>query len=121
MNIIATAVRRMRAWLSPENSAQLAPTAIHKASLRPGTRERAILHAIRVLHDNAHRTSIQEELDRARIGISFAVVNESLEWLEENRFVTSRMTGPTIDRNGRRKEIFELTDKGKEALRGTNL
>ena len=49
------------------------------------------------------------------------MINESLEWLEENRFIASRMTDPTIDRNGRRKEIFELTDKGKEALRGTNL
>jgi DNA-binding PadR family transcriptional regulator len=115
---ILTALRRIWPWGGTEKSAQDAPTAVREAPACPGTRERAVLHAIRVLHDNAHRTSIQEELDRARIGLNFTAIVTCLEWLEENRFVTSRMTDPTIDRNGRRKEIFEMTDKGKEALRG---
>jgi PadR family transcriptional regulator, regulatory protein PadR len=115
---VSTALRRIRSWLSPESPAQRAPTAIRKAPAIHGGREIAVLHAIRVLHGTAHRTSIQEELERARIEMSFAAINSCLEWLEDNRFVASRMTDPTIDRNGRRKEIFELTDKGKEALRG---
>lgn len=112
------AVRRISAWLSPEKSPQLGRTAIRKASSSLGTRERAVLHAIRILHGAAHRTAIQEEIERARIDMSFTAMGAALEWLEDNRFIASHMSDPTIERNGRRKEIFELTAKGEEALRG---
>lgn len=84
----------------------------------PGTRERAVLHAIRVLHGNAYGVSIQEELERARMDLSFGAIYNCAEWLEENGFVTSRMGEATAERGGRRKKFFDLTAKGEEALRG---
>ncbi len=118
MNIFATALQRLRAYLRPENSAQDAPTAIHKALSKPGIRERAILHAIKVLYDNAYGVTIQEELGRAKIDLSFGAIYTSIEWLEENGFVKSRVGEATPERGGRNKKLYTLTPKGEEALRG---
>lgn len=119
MNIIRTALQRMRAWVGAENSAQLAPTAINKTFAKPGTRELAALHAIRVLHDNAYGVTIQEEIRRAtRRDLSFGAVYLALDWLEENGFVTSRESAETFsERGGRKRKYFSLTEKGMEALR----
>lgn len=120
MNIIQTALRRMRAWLSPEKSAQLARTAIHKTLSKPGTRERAILHAIRVLYDNAYGVTIQEELERAKIDLSFGAINDCLAWLVQNEFVEWHVGSARPDGRGNtvRRKLFTLTPKGEEALRG---
>jgi PadR family transcriptional regulator PadR len=121
MNIFATALRRMRAWVGAENSAQDAPTAIHPAPAKPGTRELAALHAIRVLHDNAYGVTIQEEIQRAtRRDLSFGAVYLAVEWLEENGFITSRESAEGFfERGGRKRKYFSLTEKGTEALRGS--
>ncbi len=118
MNIISTALQRMRAWLRPGNSPQLGRTAMQKQHSSPGTRERAILHAIRVLYDNAYGVTIQEELERVKIDLSFGAIYTSIEWLEENGFVKSRVGEATPERGGRNKKYFTLTPKGEEALRG---
>lgn len=121
MNIFATALRRMRAWVGAENSAQLAPTALRDAPAKPGTRERAILHAIRILHDNAYGVTIQEELERAKMNLSFTAINECLAWLEGKNLVEWRMgAAPGLAANGRQawKKLYSLTEKGTEALRG---
>ena len=118
MNIISTALQRMSAWLRPGNSPQLGRTAMQKQHSSPGARERAILHAIRVLYDNAYGVTIQEELERAKIDLSFGAIYTSIEWLEENGFVKSRVGEATPERGGRNKKYFTLTPKGEEALRG---
>ena len=73
---------------------------IVRVPAKPGTRERAILHAIRVLYDNAYGVTIQEELERARIDLSFGAIYTSIEWLEENGFVKSRVGEVTPERGG---------------------
>lgn len=119
MNIISTALQRIRSWVGAEKSAQLGRTAIHPAPAKPGTADRAVLHAIRVLHDNAYGVTIQEELERAKVNLSFTAINECLGWLEGNGFVEWKMgEAPSIG-NGRRtwKKLYSLTEKGEEALR----
>lgn len=120
MNIFATALQRLRAYLRPENSAQDAPTAIHKALSRPGIRERAILHAIKVLYDNAYGVTIQEEMERAKVRLSFSSINECLDWLDDNGLVEWRMGEPSDSTAGQRtwKKLYTITPKGEEALRG---
>jgi DNA-binding PadR family transcriptional regulator len=113
MSVVKSALRRIWSWLSPSRDAQRAPTAIRKALLRPGTRERAVLHAIRVLHDNAYGVAIQEKLDGAKINISFGEINGALGWLEENGYIQSHWSDST-----RRKKMFALTQDGEEAIRG---
>lgn len=86
---------------------------IVRVPAKPGTRERAILHAIRVLHDNAYGVAIQQELERAKISIAYGAMYVHLEWLERNGFVRSSLPG-----DGRKKKTFTLTSRGEEALRG---
>jgi PadR family transcriptional regulator, regulatory protein PadR len=115
-----TALQRVWSWLSPAKSAQLAPTAINPAPAKPGTRELAALHAIRVLRDNAYGITIQEEIRRvARRDLSIGAVYLALEWLEEHGFVTARDGEGTPERGGRKRRYFALTAKGEEALRGS--
>jgi len=119
MNIISTALQRMRAWLRPGNSPQLGRTAMQKQHSSPGTRERAILHAIRVLYDNAYGVTIQEELERAKIDLSFGAINDCLAWLVQNEFVEWHVGSARPDGRGNtvRRKLFTLTPKGEEALR----
>lgn len=118
MSALWKSLRRIWSALRPAKNAQLAPTAIRKAGIKPGARETAILHAIRVLHDNAYGVTIQEELERRKMEISFGTIYNCLEWLEDNGFVRSRQGEATFERGGRRKKMFTLTSKGEEALRG---
>jgi DNA-binding PadR family transcriptional regulator len=120
MRMFKTALQRIWPWLSPAKSAQLAPTAINPAPAKPGIRERAILHAIRVLHNNAYGVTIQEELERAKMDLSFTAINDCLNWMESKELVEWRMGEPSESSAKRRtwKKLYTLTPKGEEALRG---
>jgi len=116
MSRIIAALKQAVRWSRGDRTA--GKSAIVRVPARPGTRETAILHAIRVLHDNAYGVTIQEELERRKIEISFGAIYNCLEWLEDNGFVRSRQGEATFERGGRRKKMFALTPKGEEALRG---
>ena len=89
MSRITKALKSALRWSRGDTSA--GRSTIIRAPAKPGTRERAILHAIRVLYDNAYGVTIQEELERAKIDLSFGAIYTSIEWLEENGFVKSRV------------------------------
>jgi PadR family transcriptional regulator, regulatory protein PadR len=119
MRVLKTALQRAWSWLSPARSAQLAPTAINPAPAKPGTRELAALHAIRVLRDNAYTALILEEIRRVtKREIGWGTVAMSLDWLEEHDCVTVREAPDEFERGGRKRRYFTLTPKGEEALRG---
>lgn len=116
MSRIITALKSAIRWSRGDRSAGKS-TIVHVPA-KPGTRERAILHAIKVLYDNAYGVTIQDELERAKIDLSFGAIYTSIEWLEENGFVKSRVGEATPERGGRNKKLYTLTRKGEEALRG---
>lgn len=116
MSRIITALKSALRWSRGDKSA--GKSTIIRVPAKPGTRERAILHAIRVLYDNAYGVTIQEELERAKIDLSFGAIYTSIEWLEDNGFVKSRVGEAASERGGRNKKYFTLTLKGEEALRG---
>lgn len=119
MSRIIAALKQAVRWSRGDRTA--GKSAIVRAPAKPGTRETAILHAIRVLHDNAYGVTIQEELERRKMEISFFAIGTALDWLVANGFVEGRMgstpipgsTGGTIKR-----KLYTLTSKGEEALRG---
>ena len=118
MSALWKSLRRIWAVLRPAKNAQLGRTAIRKAGIKPGTRETAILHAIRVLHDNAYGVTIQEELERRKMDLSFGAIYNCLEWLGDNGFVAHQMRQDMSHRGTPRRQMFFLTPKGEEALRG---
>ena len=112
---IAASLKQALRWSRGDKSAGKS-TIVHVPA-KPGTRERAVLHAIRVLHDNAYGVTIQEELERAKIDLSFGAIYNCLEWLEASGYIESRIGAATPERGGRNKKLFTLTAKGEEALR----
>lgn len=118
MSRIIEALKSALRWSRGDKSA--GKSTIIRVPAKPGTRERAVLHAIRVLHDNAYGVTIQEELERVKIDLSFGAINDCLGWLEGNGFVEWKMgEAPSIG-GGRRawKKLYSLTEKGTGVLRG---
>jgi len=115
MSRIITALKQAVRWSRGDKT--VGKSSIVHVPAKPGTRETAILHAIRVLHDNAYGVTVQEELERRKIEISFGAIYSCLEWLEDNGFVRSHHGEATFERGGRRKKMFTLTSKGEGALK----
>ena len=118
MSRIIKALKSALRWSRGDRSA--GKSTIIRVPAKPGTRERAILHAIRVLYDNAYGVTIQEELERAKIDLSFGAINDCLAWLVQNEFVEWHVGSARPDGRGNtvRRKLFTLTPKGEEALRG---
>jgi len=119
MSRIIASLKQAVRWARGDRSA--GRSTIVRAPAKPGARETAILHAIRVLHDNAYGVTIQEELERRKMDLSFLAIGEALDWLVANGFVEGRMGSaatPGSPGATTRRRLYTLTSKGEEALRG---
>lgn len=75
-----------------------------------GELEELILLIVAVLHPEAYRVVVMDELGRqAGCNLNISAVHSVLIRLEEKGLVKSRMSAPTEERGGRRKRIFVLT------------
>ena len=80
--------------------------------------EEIILTAILLLGEDAYGITIREHIKKVT-GIEWALgsIYDPLNKLVRKRFVRKYMGSPTPERGGRSKCLYEITDKGKEALR----
>ena len=79
--------------------------------------EELALIAVWRLQDNAYSLPLQELISEiAGKEWSLGSIYTPLERLTRRGFVTSRATEATPERGGRRKRVYSLTAKGREAL-----
>lgn len=115
MSRIITALKSAIRWSRGDRSAGKS-TIVHVPD-KPGTRELAAMHAIRVLRGNAYDIAIMEEVQRAtRRDIGRGSVSLALDWIEQHGFAVARVSKTEIA--GRNRRYFTITPKGEEALRG---
>ena len=82
-----------------------------------GEFQEIVLLTILILEDNAYGVSIQEEINtRIQRNISRGALHTALKRLEEKGFIRSQMGEATAVRGGRRKRLYSVTNRGKEAL-----
>lgn len=82
-----------------------------------GAFEEMVLLAVGALDSNAYGVTIKEELERQlQKKISIGALYAALQRLEEKGWVDSRVGGITEQRGGRRKQYFDITKEGVEAL-----
>lgn len=84
------------------------------------TRELAIVVAVHKLHGQGYGVTLRdfiEEHTGDRLGV--ATIYGTLERLEAQGLVKSRMGEKTAERGGRRKKYFELTGSGVQAMSAT--
>lgn len=117
MSRIITALKSAIRWSRGDRSAGKS-TIVHVPA-KPGTRELAALHAIRILRDSAHGASIKDEIQRAtKRDLGLGAVAMALDWLEDRGFIAVRESENAFERGGRKRRYYSLTAKGEEALRG---
>ena len=82
-----------------------------------GEFEQLVLLALLRLAGKAYGVSIHAEIERRALRqVSVSAVYTTLERLEQQGLVSSRVGEPTPERGGRRKKFFALTAAGSEAL-----
>lgn len=117
MSKIIAALKFAVRWARGDKSAGKS-TIVHVPA-KPGTRELAAMHAIRILRDSAYGDSIKNEIQRAtRRDLGLGAVALALDWLEDRGFVAVRESDTAFERGGRKRRYYSLTVKGEEALRG---
>jgi len=80
--------------------------------------EEIVLIAIWRLKDNAYGVTIREQVSEVTgHEWSFGTIYVPLDKLTNKGYVSKKMSEPTAERGGRSKCLYELTPKGKEALR----
>jgi PadR family transcriptional regulator len=82
-----------------------------------GEFEQMVLLALLRLGENAYGSAVRVEIEK-RTGreISIGALYTTLERLEKQGLVRSRIGEPTAERGGRRKKYFTLRPAGEEAL-----
>ena len=82
-----------------------------------GYLEETILLLVMLMAEPAYGFSVSEAYQK-HMGktISISAVHAVLSRLEEKGLITSQMGGASAERGGRRKRIFEATDKGREVI-----
>lgn len=84
------------------------------------TRELAITAAVHGLRGQGYGVTIRDFIeDKTKDRLSIATIYGTLERLEEQGLVKSRMGEKTAERGGRRKKYFELTGSGVLAMSAT--
>jgi PadR family transcriptional regulator, regulatory protein PadR len=108
----------------------------HKAARRPGRVARTVdilqnveqmltgidewvLLAIVALKQDGYGVSIHDRLAEAGMQSSLGAIYTSLERLEHDGFVASRLGDASPVRGGRRKRVFHVTSSGRKALAET--
>lgn len=82
-----------------------------------GAFEELVLLAVGVLQDNAYGVTIKSELEeQLKKQISLGALYAALQRLEEKGWVNSRVGGITEKQGGRRKQYYDITKAGIEAL-----
>lgn len=86
-----------------------------------GELEELILLTVGILHPEAYGVGVMDEIEKqAGRKLNISAVHAVLTRLEDKGYVKSLMSGPTSERGGRRKRIFNLTAMGKGALSDAN-
>ncbi len=84
--------------------------------------EEFVLLAVWRLQKDAYSLAIQEEISRITgYAWSLGSIYTPLERLHRKRLLTSVIGGSTPERGGRKKRLYELTEKGVEALNRVRL
>ncbi len=82
-----------------------------------GEFEELVLLTVGALYPDAYGVGIMDEIGKETgRKVNISAIHSSLRRLYEKGFVKSEMGGPTNEREGRRKRLFELTAFGKKAL-----
>ena len=82
-----------------------------------GEFEELVLLTVGALYPEAYGVGIMDDIAKETgRSVNISAIHSALRRLDEKGFVTSEMGGPTNERGGRRKRIFELTAFGKKAL-----
>lgn len=85
-----------------------------------GEFEELVLLTIANLRENAYGVAIMDDINgRCKRSTSIGALHSTITRLEEKGLVRSEMGEPTLERGGRRKRIFTLTNRGKIALHET--
>lgn len=83
-----------------------------------GYLEETILLLILTMEDEAYGYSVSEAYERhMNKSISISAIHTAMSRMEKKGFIKSYMGGATAERGGRRKRLFEATEKGKAAIR----
>ena len=86
-------------------------------SKKLGEFEQLVLLALLRLREDAYGTTICQEIEkRTNREISLSAVYTTLDRMEEQGLIKSRIGDPTPQRGGRRKKYFQLLPRGEEAL-----
>jgi PadR family transcriptional regulator, regulatory protein PadR len=82
-----------------------------------GEFEEVILLLVGILEKDAYAFRIAEEFDnQTKRSVSIGAVHSALTRLDNKGFLTSKMSGATNERGGRRKRIYTITAYGRKAL-----
>lgn len=82
-----------------------------------GAFEELVLLTVGVLQDNAYGVTIKAELEvQLKKAISLGALYAALQRLEEKGWVSSRVGGITEKQGGRRKQYYDITKEGVQAL-----
>jgi DNA-binding PadR family transcriptional regulator len=82
-----------------------------------GNLELPVLAAVARQNGTAYAVSVMRDLcEREKRDIAYATAHTVLIRLESKGLVSSRMGEPTSERGGRRKRLYEISDKGRAAL-----
>jgi DNA-binding PadR family transcriptional regulator len=82
-----------------------------------GEFEQMVLLALFRLREHAYGTTIRQEIEkRTDREVSIGALYTTLDRLEEQGLIRSRIGEPTPQRGGRRKKYFELQPLGEDAL-----
>lgn len=82
-----------------------------------GALEELVLIITVILGNDAYAVTIVKELEvHSGSLMSISSIHTTLYRLEKKGFLTSIMGGATTERGGRKKRLFECTEKGMEAL-----
>ncbi len=82
-----------------------------------GFLEETILLLVMTMHEDSYGFSVSEAYkNHMNKSISISAVHTVLSRLEKKRLIKSSMGEATAERGGRRKRIFESTEKGREVI-----
>jgi DNA-binding PadR family transcriptional regulator len=83
-----------------------------------GYLEETILLLILTMQNEVYGFTVSEAYEK-HMGksISISAIHTAMSRMEKKGFIKSYMGGATAERGGRRKRIFEATEKGRAAIR----
>ncbi|MFK7969415.1 MAG: PadR family transcriptional regulator [Bacteroidia bacterium] len=83
-----------------------------------GEFEELVLLLVAMQKGEAYGISVLEGLkEEAKREVNISAVHAALRRLEEKTFIESKWSEATSERGGRRKRLYEITQKGAHALR----